>query len=249
MILTLLLACGERPATPVPDLPVWIEDRAVDAGEPVVLHAPAGTQIPAVEGITPSPRDETTWELRGEPGSYHLEVGGVALYFDVGVEGPTGGPLEDVLRPPPPEPPLWPKLLAGAVALVALAGAGAWAWRRFKPVPPPPPPEPADRVARREWAALRGGGDLGPEDLARELSAVYRRYLDATHPWPATARTTREILDNLAGDLTAVDLDRARRLLGAMDLIKFSERGAHAGIFDALDADFDALVRPAVRRA
>lgn len=254
LALALAAGCADEPPPAGPALPVWLESRKVDAGVPAVLHAPAGADFAVPEGLTATQVAETddgvaTWEILGEPGSYHLEVpvpGGepVQVFFDVGVEGPTGGPMEDVTRPPPPPPPLWPRVLAAVAGGAAVLALGAWAWRRFKPVPPPPPPEPADRVARREWAAVRARTDIPPEALALELSAVYRRYLDATHTWPATARTTREILDNLAGEMTALDLDRARRLLGAMDLVKFSERGAHGVLFESFDQDFDALVRP-----
>jgi hypothetical protein len=89
---------------------------------------------------------------------------------------------------------------------------------------------------------VRARTDLAPDVLAAELSAVYRRYLEAVHRWPATSRTSREILDALAGDLPAVQLDRARRLLNAMDIVRFSERTTHAEFFAGLDADFDALL-------
>lgn len=89
-----------------------------------------------------------------------------------------------------------------------------------------------------------GADDLGPAELALALSAVFRRYLEAAHRWPATQRTTREILDTVAGLYTATELDSCRRLLMAMDLVKFADRAEQADIFDTLDADFSAIVRP-----
>lgn len=71
---------------------------------------------------------------------------------------------------------------------------------------------------------------------------MFRRYLQAIHQWPATSRTSREILDALAGDLPAVQLERARRLLFAMDIVRFSDRSTHADFFAALDEDFEALI-------
>jgi hypothetical protein len=67
-----------------------------------------------------------------------------------------------------------------------------------------------------------------------------------TQDWPARSRTTREILDNLAGTLTFAHLERAQRLLGAMDLVKFSESGAREALFDTLDGDFEVLLTAAV---
>jgi hypothetical protein len=126
-----------------------------------------------------------------------------------------------------------------------MGAAGWFAWQRFKPRPLPPSPEPADVIARREWRALRARADLDPEALALGLSSVVRRYFEAVHQWPATSRTTREILDALAGDLTATEHASARRLFGAMDLVKFAERNDHAALFVTFDEDFERILKPA----
>lgn len=260
MLLFALLACGspELPTTPAP--PVWVESRRVDAGAPVLLHAPAAATMPTVEGLTFTRRSvgddgSAVWEVTGGVGSYILDipdtegeggavVPGAKLFVDIGVDGPTGGPMEDLALTDPPAPAVWPYVV-GIALLAALVTAGAvWAWRRFRPVPPPPPPDPADVAARKAWAAVRRRTELDPERMAFELSMVYKRYLELAHGWPATARTTREILDNLSGELTAAELDASRRLLTAMDLVKFAERETHAGLFESLDRDFDHLCRP-----
>lgn len=258
-LLLSVAACRSAPPPTSPAAPVWVESRSVASGAPVLVHVPAGTPPPTVEGLTitkvAGDADAETWALSGRDGSYIVPVPAtkdaagtalppVTLYVDIGVTGPSGGPMEDLATlPPPPEPTPW------WVWVVAAMGAGSGVLavnliRRFRPKPPPPPPEPAHVVARREWAQLRQRRDLAPELLAVELSAVYRRYLQAAHGWPATSRTTREILDNLSGTLLASDLDAARRLLSAMDLVKFADRGAHEGLFDQLDADFVALCVP-----
>jgi hypothetical protein len=247
-VIASLLACAGEAPPPAPEAaPVWIEDRTVDAGAPVVLHAPDTVSVEAPAGLTATKRatgDDGTavWELRGDPGSFHVEVAGTQLFFDIGVEGPTGGPMDDLARVPEPPPPLWPWLVGSVVGAGALAAGALYAWKRFRPAAPPPPPEAPHVRARREWAAARVRADLAPELLALELSAVYRRYLEATGGFSATARTTREILDNLAGEMTALQLDRARRLLSAMDLVKFSDRETRAELFAKLDDDFEALV-------
>ena len=256
-MIVLLLACAEPPVVVAPDPGVWIEDRSVDEGQPVVLHAPAGTELPALTTLTVTPRalgddGSAVWELRGDPGAYVVDVpaadGPVRLFFDIGVEGPTGGPMAELVPYSPAPPSRWPWYVAAAVAATIVGWLLVNMARRLAPAPPPPPPEAPDARARREWRTVRAREDLAPEALALELSSVYRRYLDATERFPATARTTKEILDNLAVDLPAADLDRARRLLSAMDLVKFSERGAAAALFEKFDEDFDALVR-ARRRA
>lgn len=252
VLLALLWGCSEADVPLAEGAPVWVEARHVGEGEPVRLHVPVGTELPAVEGLTavevPGGTDaSTTWEVRGPPGSYVMEVpvgaaGTTRVFLDIGVDGPTGGPMEDLVALPPPVPPAWPRVAAAVSAVATLAALAVYAWRKLRPLPPPPPPEPADLVARRAWAALRARPDLEPDILAAELSAVYRRYLEATHTWPATSRTSREILDALAGSLPAVQLERARRLLNAMDIVRFSERSTHEGFFAALDTDFDALL-------
>lgn len=253
VVLLMFLSCARTaPALLAPGAPVWLEGRRVAEGDPARLHAPTGTPRPAVEGlvVTEVAVDDggsTVWELRGDPGSYVVEVlagqGPPTVFFlDVGIDGPTGGPMEDLADLPPAVAPWWPKAGAIAAAVATLGVVVLFAWRKLRPLPPPPPPEPADRVARRAWASLRARGDLEPDLLAAELSAVFRRYLEAVHAWPATSRTSREILDALARDLPVVQLERARRLLNAMDIVRFSERSAHAGFFTALDDDFEAVL-------
>ncbi len=253
LLAALFGACGSAgPPTLAEAAPVWVDQRCVDEGQAITLHGPAGTVVPEVDGLSVvaaavAPDGSATWELRAAKGSYVVEVPvskgePTRLFLDFGVDGPSGGPMEDLVAVPPPERPIWPLGLAVVALLVAVAVAAALLWRRFRPVPPPPPPERPDRLARREWAALRQRSDLSADDLAGGLSSIYRRYLESVHRWPATSRTSREILDTLAGDLPAVQLERARRLLFAMDIVRFSERSAHEGFFSALDTDFEALL-------
>lgn len=262
LALLLLVGCPDEPTPLSPAAPIWVEARKVADGKPVRVHAPGETVMPAVEGLViqqVSSGDDGTavWEVSGKAGSYILEVPGagglVPVYVDIGVDGPTGGKMADLATPPPSPPPVWPYVLAGVVGLGTLIAAALAAWKRWKPIPPAAPPEAPDVIAVREWRALRARTDLVPAELALQLSAVYRRFLDATRVWPATSRTTREILDNLGAELTAAELDCARRLLSAMDLVKFADREdpTRAGLvalFEQLDADFRQLVSPPGRR-
>ena len=251
--LVLALACHPAPQLAA-GAPVWVEARKVDGGQAVRVHAPAGTVMPTVDKLTitqASVGDDGTaiWEVKGEKGSYILNVPGpdskpVPVYVDIGVDGPIGGKMADLAGTAPRQPPIWPYLLAGVLGLGTLVAGAIAAWRRWRPLPPVAPPEPPDVIALREWIALRARDDLAPPALALELSAVYRRFLDATRVWPASSRTTREILDNLASELSAAELDCARRLLSAMDLVKFADRDAQASMFEQLDADFRRLVVP-----
>ena len=79
------------------------------------------------------------------------------------------------------------------------------------------------------------------------MSTIFRTWIGAAWGLPAPQRTRREILDSLAGMFTAAELDSARRLLSATDLVKFAERSQHANLFETLDQDFQSVVKP-VRR-
>ena len=252
-----LLACASpQPAPLSPGASVWVETASVDAGAPVVLHAPSATLLPAVEGLTAAKvrvgdDGTSTWELRGEPGSYIIEVPATrrrttAVFVDIGAAGPDAA-LEAPIGPTDAASPVTAGIALVVVAVVVLAVLALLAWRRFAPASRPVVADPPDIRARKAWASLRSRRDLSSEAIAQGLSDVYRDYLEAVHPFPARARTTREITDNLAGVYTFAQLERARRLLGAMDLVKFSDHADHAAVLDRLDADFDALVVAPVR--
>jgi hypothetical protein len=232
---------------------VFVENPKVASGEAVLLHAPLNATLPETEGLVAAPvgvdpEGRGIWKLTGKDGSYILTipVGEPPvvhrLFIDIGVVGPSGGELEDLQSPPPPPAPLWPYVLTAASATAVSIFAARYLLKKLVPPPAPAPPDPPHLIALREWAALRARTDLTPEALALALSEVYRRYLEATHGWPATSRTTREILDNLAHELTGAQTEQAKRLLSAMDLIKFADRSTHTGFFEALDADFHMLV-------
>lgn len=260
MMFLLLWACQGGGLKSAPGPEIYVEAPKVKSGAAVKLHAPLNVELPTVEGLSFKANGvdsdgKGVWELSGKDGSYIVKIPGpddkspprAQFYVDIGVPGPSAGTLEDLVTPPPPPPPIWPYVLAVLAGLTAIGAGTAWAFKRFQPKPIPPPPEPAWVIARREWDTLRKRTDLEPEALALALSEVYRRYLQVSHGWPATARTTREILDALSGELTAAQLDRARRLLSAMDLVKFADRSRPmADFFEALDADFQELVRPHV---
>lgn len=217
------------------------------------MHATAGSTVEGNTGLIVSGVSEGQWGLSGADGSYIVSVSppagdAVRLFVDIGVDGPTGGPMDELRQLPPPPPPLWPWVLGAVVAVGALAIGAVWAWKRFKPVPPPPAPLAAHLVAHRAWVALRARNDLPPDQVAGQMSDIFRSWLEADLHFPAPQRTRREILDVLAGYVTATELDAGRRLLSATDLVKFAERSEHADLFDRLDHDFYAIVRP-VRRA
>lgn len=253
-MMLLLLACAEPPPPPPPAAGVWMSEKKAASGAAVVLHAPAGSTVVGSNELVVEAKGEDSWALTGEDGSYIVTVAEpgsttpTRLFLDIGVDGPTGGPMDDLQAPPPPPPPMWPWVLAGTVVVAGTAAGAIWAIRRLTPPPPPPRALAPHEAAIRAWNALRERTDLDAPGTASEMSIIFRTWLDAAWGFPATQRTRREILDNLAGMLTAAELDSARRLLSATDLVKFAERSEHANLFEQLDQDFRTLVKP-VRRA
>lgn len=199
-----------------------------------------------------------TYELSGEPGSYvvslppphvvhpdgreeDLEV--PAVFADIGVDGPSSQ-LEGLLVPEPPEPARWPWVLLVAAVSAAIGGGAVSWWRSRKRATRTVSSEPPDVLAHYAWRAVMADKKLDDHARALQLSEVFRRYLEAVHPMPATALTSREITDIIYRDglVPGGLLDRARRILMATDLLKFARRGGGIEFFHELDRDFRAYL-------
>lgn len=248
------------------DQPVHLEIRGT-ASEgwtltPGQLEA-EGLQVDAkpVEGPALSGQQQVwiwRYDLSGPPGSYVIEPGGAKadgpgdqhrdietppIFVDIGVAGPTGGPMAELEELPPPEPPPWGLIAAGAALAVAALAALVWYIRRPRAVAPPPPPDPPHVLAQRAWEKARLSG-LDDHSLALELSRVLRVYVEAITAFPATARTSREILRALETE-ARLDLSlrvRAGHILDATDRLKFAREGGGEAFFKALDEDFLAIL-------
>lgn len=222
---------------------------------------PVAEGLETVEGRAPAaePGEElVVYELSGPDGSYQVQLPPVVLtgpegqqetlelgpfFVDVGVPGPTGGPLAELeaARPEPGLPWVW--LALAVLVLAMLAGLlAAWLLRREEAPPEAPLLSPAEEAAR-DWAAARGAG-LSDHPLAVELSRVFRVYLERSSGWPATRRTGLEILDWIRDTqrLGPADQARAARILQATDRLKFAREGGGADFFVGLDGDFEGIL-------
>lgn len=228
------------------------EGLTVTPGRTVVGGGMAGSDDPATE--------TRRFRLEGPKGSYQVLVPPVKrtspegveesvelgpFFVDIGVVGPSGGPLAELAEAAPAEPFMeWWEILA--LALGVLAGLGAVVllrrWLRPKAEELPPPLSPAEQAAR-DWAAVRGQG-LPDHPLAVGLSHVFRAYLEQSSGWPATRRTGPEILAWVeeTGRLGPADRARAARILQATDRLKFAREGGGAEFFDSLDLDFQGIL-------
>ena len=199
-----------------------------------------------------------TYDLTGVKGSYVVAVPEVTAthpdgrqeilpvapaFVDIGVQGPSSQ-LEGLLVPEPPPPPTWPWVLGAGVGIGLCTAGVVWAWRRRRRSLRRVAVEPADVVARRAWQAVLADRKLDDHARALQLSEVFRVYLQAVHPIPASALTSREIVAAIYGEgfVPGALLDRARRLLLATDLLKFARRGGGPEFFHDLDQDFQAYV-------
>jgi hypothetical protein len=96
-------------------------------------------------------------------------------------------PLRDIHAPPPPG--WWPPAPGWWIlaALIFIAVAAFWSWRRRRPG------LSAADGARREIARLRStAAQIGPLQLARELSVLVRRAAISFYPRTETASITGE---------------------------------------------------------
>lgn len=195
------------------------------------LSGPDGSYvIPALSVDFSGPAGETT-ALSTAP-----------LYLDIGVEGPTSA-IEELAAAPPAPTPVWPYALAAGALVAAAGGALSWLLLRRRPAEiPPTPPDPAE-VALGAWAAVWGDPSLDEHALAREMSAIFRRYLEDALQIEAESQTSFEVLDRLREHPRFTDSlrDRAGRLLTATDLVKFARQGDRS-LFDTLDEDLRAVI-------
>jgi len=133
------------------------------------------------------------------------------------------GPLET------PGGPLWPWLLAGGVALLALApfAARVLVARRARTRR-----RSAYEIARGELDALLYAPRPAAGDAARidafyvALSGIVRRYLESRFGLHSPEQTTDEFLADLSGspDLQRAHQDLLREFLQGADLVKFAHR-------------------------
>ncbi len=197
------------------------------------------------------------YALSGPPGSYVIEMEATSaigpggelrtiepgpIFIDIGITGPTGGPMAEAEAIPPEEASTWGIFVGAAAALLAISSAIALYLLRRRPVAPPPP-EPPHVLALRAWEQARLSQE-GDHAVALRLSTILRAYLEAITGFPATARTTREILRELEqrGRLGPALRMNAAHVLDATDRLKFAREGGGEAFFQSMDEDFFAVV-------
>ncbi len=243
----------------------WVVEPGVPQAEGLTTEL-----VTAAEPVASGSRQVRTWTyaLTGETGSYVITTGEghakgpedqsrtfepVPIFVDIGVPGPTGGPMDGFADVPPPPTPPWgwiAALISLGVGLTVLVLALVFWWKRPRPEPVLPP-IPADVAAKRAWATAQqahAADELDDHGLALALSQILRRYLEELFGWPATKRTTNELLELLehpgpsARSLGVADRMRTSRILDATDRLKFAREGGGSSFFEALDDDFVQVI-------
>jgi hypothetical protein len=216
--------------------PVQIDERTVRTWR-YSLSGPAGSYVVATsEGHGQGPNDQ---ERTFEP---------LPLFVDIGVKGPTGGPMDGFAVAPPVSPPPYRWMALTALVVLALLGLVWFIRRKLNSRPAVLPPAiPAHIVAQGAWADAR---TQITEDhpLAIRLSMVLREYIEARTGVPATRATTNEILSHFEHHgFDGVDFDiearmRVQRILDATDRLKFAREGGGEDFFATLDKDFEGII-------
>ncbi|MEM6925759.1 MAG: hypothetical protein AAF602_02425 [Myxococcota bacterium] len=175
-----------------------------------------------------------------------------AIFLDLETDPVEVGTLEDIVEAP--------ETGNGVPGLLALLGGVVGGllyalWPKGRPAEVVKrPPLPPHLAALHAWEAVRADAERTDEDKARELSVIFRRYVEAVLRFEATALTTSEILQRLLGltRLPKGNVPRAKRLLRATDRIKFAEERPTDELIDELDADLRAFIeatRPSTVRS
>jgi hypothetical protein len=218
------------------DGPIQIDDRTVHTWRYALTGSDGSYVVAISEGQARGPGDqERTFELP-------------PVFVDIGVQGPSGGPMDGFAVAPPASPPPY-RWMALAVGLVLVLMALIWAIRRKIKGRPPviPPPIPAHIVAQGAWADARAQ-IAEDHPLAIRLSMVLREYIEARAGVPATRATTNEILKHFeyhGFDGVAFDIEarmRVQRILDATDRLKFAREGGGEAFFVSLDKDFEGII-------
>lgn len=239
-----------------------VQVRAVD-GASATLPEPELPRLTVVEAGDPTEErlgdlvvSTRRFRITGPEGSYEIPAlsassegrGSDPIWLDLGTAPDSLDALVDIGDPDPVFRLDTTLILGGVcVGLVGLGALGGIALA-FGGVlgrsPRELPPEPPDVLALRKWDSVRADPSLDEQQVAVAIAAILREYIEAVLGFPATAWTTREILDRLGAmeHLPEGSVGRAQRILRATDYIKFADAKAREALFDELDDALRAFV-------
>ena len=182
------------------------------------------------------------------PEEQERDIESPPLFVDIGVTGPSGGPMDGFAHTPPPPPDKTRRYAMIAAAVLAALGLLLW-WRRRRARrgAQAPPPVPAHILAQGAWADARATISAD-HPLAVRLSMVLREYLEARSGYPASKATTAEIWTamervGIDGRPLGPELRQSiAQILDATDRLKFARLGGGGDFFDELDKHFGMII-------
>jgi hypothetical protein len=169
-----------------------------------------------------------------------------AVWIDLGKEAPNAEKIGDITEPAAVWVIPWGWLVGGCTVAGMMVGGFVVAFASVlrRPRESVERLEPPDVRCLRAWEAVREDYDLTDEEKAKELSRIFREYVQEVLQFPAAAWTTTEILERLESmaHLPKGNVPRAKGLLRATDLVKYADVSPESDFFDDLDADLRAFV-------
>ncbi|MEZ4321935.1 MAG: hypothetical protein R3F61_30970 [Myxococcota bacterium] len=251
----------------------WAVDTHASGGVLVVQTThPEGVAVslpePEVEGLVFTQEGLTTEQLggrsvltqrfrfTGKKGFYEVpplvvtggevEAQSLPVWLDLGVQGPNVDKIADIEDPAAVWEIPWGWICAGGGVTLLMVGGVlvGFASMARRPRTKVQKLVPADVRCLKAWEAIRADDALSDDDKAKELSRIFREYVEEVLQFPAVSWTTTEIVQKLEGmaHLPQGNVPRARDLLRATDLVKYAEVSPEHDFFEGMDASLRAFV-------
>ena len=175
-----------------------------------------------------------------------IEGQSLAIWIDLGKEAPNSEKIGDITEPSVVWTVPWGWIAGGCSVIGLFLGGIVFAFASVlrRPTQTVVRIDPPDIRCIRAWEAVRADAGLTDEEKAKELSRIFREYVQEVLQFPAAAWTSTEILERLESlaHLPKGNVPRAKGLLRATDLVKYADVSPESDFFDDLDADLRAFV-------
>ena len=218
-----------------------------EAGPSIVGERTVHTRRYALTGVDGSYVIATTEGRAVGPGEQTRDFEVTPLFVDIGVEGPTGGPMDGFAARPAVETPSIDRYIWGGLAITVALALAWWLYRRRQRQGVEVPVVPPHILAQGAWADARATIE-GDHPLAVRLSMILREYIEDRAGIPASKATSAEIWEALA--YTGIDgrpiteslRGHIAQILDATDRLKFARQGGGDAFFTALDQHFQTII-------
>ncbi len=238
-------------ALPTPEVPgLELQDGALTTeslGQRTVLTQTfTFTGDPGFYEVPPLVVTGTRGVAKDEAPAEPVEGQSRAIWIDLGKEAPNAEKIGDITEPSVVWTIPWGWIGAGCGVTGLMLGGLVVGFASYlrRPSKTVERLDPPDVRCIRAWEAVREDPVLTDEEKAKELSRIFREYVQEVLQFPAVAWTSTEILERLESmaHLPKGNVPRAKGLLRATDLVKYADVSPESDFFDDLDADLRAFV-------